>query len=1216
MQKYILLVLTINLFLFVQPVGSQNEIRQQLVLLGNLNHLSADAPILDSLDAFLKKQQSITNVLFSGDFIDDNGIGESANAEDLAKLERLLKLGDEHTHLYFLPGDREWDNGGKKGMKKVKALEDYFKENGKERHHFLAEDACPGPEIIDVGSSIRIIALNTHWFVHKHKKPVEEHGDCDQLNEADLWEAIEDEIKTFENRQVIIAGHHPVISYGGYAGYRQFKRYLLPPFIGSFIGAYHQNIGTTKDLAHEKMKAYGDQMRNLLSRYPGIIYTSGHEYDRQINYAWENYHINSGALVKSKDIGLGKFSFYREDGLGFSMIRIFENGAVDVQVYKTNNNVFTKSHEALLYRPPSSSTPAKVPTNKWFQETQTEGPIDYNQLDLPVSKINSANPFYNQKSKFFQLILGKHYRKTWAEPIEVPYLNLDTLYGGLTPYRKGGAAQTRSLRFKSGDGQYFAFRSVDKNPTRNKDRNLVYGVIGDLYRDITSSQHPYAPFILNHFMDSLDIPHPNAQLFLLPDHPKLGVYREEFQGMLGWLELRPKDADKGKPYKDARKVYHTFEIYKKLIKDHDHRIAKDEYVWARLFDMFVTDWDRHHKNWDWLAYGDKKAMTFYPFAKDRDKALTRMQGLFQALDWPMISREMVRLRKSTRGLKSLNWKNRNMDRLILPEYTLEDWLTLTEKFQATVSDKLIEDAVKQLPPEVYPYSGDEIADILKVRRDRMKKLVTDYYKLLTKYIHFVGSNDEEIFELTRQSNGDVLVEVFKRKKDKKGDLLYRRLCLQKETKEIRLYGLGDDDIFHIKGESKKRMIIRIIGGKGQDQVVDESQVKFIGKQTKVYDYEKKDQLSLGKEGILKNHYEAVNLEMNGFYNDNYFIALPYVYYNENDGLATKILGRYTRQRFNKPGFGAKYDFSFLATTRGNYSMGAGVRFRHVIKRWDLNLSGNFNRPDLSFRQFYGFGNETSIVDSLDNFDYYQNKMSTIKGRVGLQYTFRQRSTFLIDFIAERRKVFPDPEDDGARSIYDAYSNSLNSTLLGPHVQLNMDFRDDPNFPLRGSQFIFTNISFLNSAADWNLGGRYEMIFSNYYSAGKHRLITLGLKGGFRQAYGKTPFYYQSFIGQADNLRGYVRNRFGGRSAAWVNTELRGHVGTIRTPIVPLYFGLFGLFDMGRVWVKNDNSDKWHYAYGGGLYIVPYQKSFNMVLSLAHSPEENLQVSFGIGFFVR
>ena len=135
MQKYILLVLTINLFLFVQPVGSQNEIRQQLVLLGNLNHLSADAPTLDSLDAFLKKQQSITNVLFSGDFIDDNGIGESANAEDLAKLERLLKLGDEHTHLYFLPGDREWDNGGKKGMKKVKAMEDYFKENGKEAGH-------------------------------------------------------------------------------------------------------------------------------------------------------------------------------------------------------------------------------------------------------------------------------------------------------------------------------------------------------------------------------------------------------------------------------------------------------------------------------------------------------------------------------------------------------------------------------------------------------------------------------------------------------------------------------------------------------------------------------------------------------------------------------------------------------------------------------------------------------------------------------------------------------------------------------------------------------------------------------------------------------------------------------------------------------------------------------------------------------------------------
>ena len=39
--------------------------------------------------------------------------------------------------------------------------------------------------------------------------------------------------------------------------------------------------------------------------------------------------------------------------------------------------------------------------------------------------------------------------------------------GGLTPYREGGNAQTRSLRFRGADSLNYVFRSLEKDPTRN-----------------------------------------------------------------------------------------------------------------------------------------------------------------------------------------------------------------------------------------------------------------------------------------------------------------------------------------------------------------------------------------------------------------------------------------------------------------------------------------------------------------------------------------------------------------------------------------------------------------------------------------------------------------------------------------------------------------------------------------------------------------------------
>ena len=447
-------------------------------------------------------------------------------------------------------------------------------------------------------------------------------------------------------------------------------------------------------------------------------------------------------------------------------------------------------------------------------------------------------------------IFGKHYRSTWTTPIHnIPYLDLENYAGGLTPYAKGGGAQTLSLKFKSPSGLRFAFRLLDKKPTQKKDKDLMAGVYGKMVQGLTTTQHPYAPTIITALMDELELPHSQPKLFLMPDSPRLDSFSNEFAGKLGWLEIKPRGKKKGRPgFRNADKVLSTLEMYQSLIDNHDNKIEVSAFVKARIFDTWISDWDRHVNNWKWLAYENENGMFYTPFPKDRDKALVVLNGVYRALDWEFVAPDMANFKEKYTGLKSLNFKNRSMDRWLANSFTYEDWQREAKKIQHKMTDKVIEAAISTMPVEVQSLTRSRISRVLKIRRDNLPQVIDKYYKMLAKYIDLVGSNHREFFELKRLKNGDVQANIYKLENGKsKGKELYSRLFRKRETKEIRLHGLGEEDHFLISGTSNKSILIRIIGGDGIDVIEDNSSVKGIRKLAKIYDKRNQDNLTLNGE---------------------------------------------------------------------------------------------------------------------------------------------------------------------------------------------------------------------------------------------------------------------------------------------------------------------------------------------------------------------------------
>ncbi|HXS23728.1 MAG TPA: hypothetical protein VN719_05835, partial [Gemmatimonadales bacterium] len=210
-----------------------------------------------------------------------------------------------------------------------------------------------------------------------------------------------------------------------------------------------------------------------------------------------------------------------------------------------------------------------------------------------------ANDQY-QAGGFHRLVLGDGYRDVWAAPLRVPVLNLDQVAGGLLVVRENTGHQTRALELKSRDGREFRFRSADKDPVMQLSPAMQKSMLAPVFQDYTSALFPGAAAVAARLADAAGIPHTAIGLFVMPDDPRLGKYREEFAGMLGILELYPSAQGGGAPgITNFRDVVKSEKLAELLNASPHDQVEPRSYLATRLFDMFANDADRHPGQWRW-----------------------------------------------------------------------------------------------------------------------------------------------------------------------------------------------------------------------------------------------------------------------------------------------------------------------------------------------------------------------------------------------------------------------------------------------------------------------------------------------------------------------------------------------------------------------------------------------------------------------------------------
>lgn len=487
----------------------------------------------------------------------------------------------------------------------------------------------------------------------------------------------------------------------------------------------------------------------------------------------------------------------------------------------------------------------------FFANTPVTDPAVYKQLQEAPSTIDSvtvqAGKHYN-RGFLHRLLWGSHYRKVWNAPVTVPVFDMSQTKGPLKVEKLGGGFQTTSLTLADSSGFTYALRSLDKDPVSVVPKGWRKTFVANVLRDQTSAINPYAALVVPPLAEAAGIPHSKPKLvYVKPNDKSFGEHTELFSDKLMMIEEKYNDDRTLTPMLgNAVDIVGSGKVLKNRFGDDDHSIDQLAFAKARLLDLLINDWDRHEGQWEWAKYEEGEENIYRPIPKDRDNAFFLFQnGFFPWLfsqNWAI--RKFESFDEDFNDVKALTVNSEFIDQRALSQVTRQQFDSLARQLQTEITDAVIEEAVRQLPPAVYEIEGAATARKLKSRRDQLPKAAEEFYKILAKEVLVIGNDKEDRFVVKRLSDRETEVTVYRKSDDK---VTFHRVFYTPETEQINLIGLAEDDEFEISGKVSKGILIVIVGGRGEDEIKDTSKVKGWKKKTWVYDTTTGTELKGGSE---------------------------------------------------------------------------------------------------------------------------------------------------------------------------------------------------------------------------------------------------------------------------------------------------------------------------------------------------------------------------------
>jgi len=1152
-------------------------------------------------------------VLFLGDNIYPDGLpkkGEKGRSEAENALDGQLKsIEGFNGEVLFIPGNHDWYANGLKGLKR----EEKYIEEAIVKKAFEPDNGCP-LEDFDIGDDIKLIVIDTQWYLENWNNHPTMNDECEIKTRERFFLELEGELKKAQNKTIVFAMHHPMYTNGVHGGQYAFSKHLFPtqnklplPVLASLATQIRTQGGVSiQDRYNERYNNLMNRLETMTLDTENVIFVSGHEHTLQYLEKGKIKQIVSGSGAKEGYASLKNTGLFSYGKQGFAELTVFKDGSSWVTMYGAENGSATKLFVKEIFPPTAQYDVSQLP-DSFPQEIET----------------SVYTKEQTEKTGFFESIWGDHYRDVYSQKIKANVATLDTLYGGLEIVRTGGGHQTRSIRLKTKDGRELNMRALKKSATQylqtvlfkdtyiqdEFERTAVEGLILDFY----TAAHPYAFMVVPDLSDAAEIYHTNPRIFYIPKHKYLGKYNKDYGDELYMIEERPEEN-----YTDERNfgyaddIESTHDIIEKVREDEKYKIDDNAYLRARLFDMLIGDWDRHQDQWRWAQFdqenGDK---LFRPIPRDRDQVFSNFDGgLLDVMR--VIAGPTKQLQVYDETLEDIKWMNSagiKLDRVLVQQSTREQWLKHAKFLQDNITDDVIEEAFSKVPEAAQDETLDDIKKKLKGRRGNLVDIATRYYEYLNGLVILTGTDKDDYIEVTRIGDNETHVKISRIKDGEKGEVIVDRTFNKEVTKEIWVYGLDDKDIFEVSGKANNLIFTRLIGGQENDTYIIKN-----GRRVKIYDHQSKPNTIQEKKGGTLRLTDVYKLNLFDYQKNivNTGVITPAIGFNPDDGFSLGLSYVSTINGFQRNPFSQQHRFKggyFFATS--GFSLNYDGEFANIKDDWNLHVGGQFTSENFA-NNFFGYGNETENLDDELDLDYNRVKTSIYMAKVGILKKGNFGSDYGFRAILEGIELGETPDRFITSFANASEDGFFDRRIFGAlEAEYNYESFDKKLAPTRGMTFLLNigakteidNTKYTYGYINSNLG------FYNAISRNRKLVLKTDLRTQFR--IGNDLIFYQAAnIGGQNGLRGFRTERFTGRNSLVGSMDLRYAFNQFKTGILPLQVGVFGGFDVGRVWLKDDFSDKWHNDYGGGFWVTAADSlsgTFNLFNSV-----EGLRFSFGFG----
>ena len=1191
-------------------IDQNKKLEHSFYLIGDAGkaEMNNTTAVLKSLHQNLKNASDNATVLFLGDNVYPKGI-PSKNDEKRELAEHRLGIQIESVagfsgNTIFIPGNHDWYNDGVKGLKRQQELVE--QQLGK--NSFLPKNGCPIKKV-NISENVVLIIVDSHWYVTNWDKHPTINDNCEIRTRSLFIDELRSEIKKARGKTTLIAMHHPLFTNGEHGGEFSFANHMTPlPILGSVKNLIRETSGLTNtDLSNRYYNELKKYIVAVAQQNDKTIFVSGHEHNMQYIVDKEIPQIVSGSGSKTNAVRNRANSKFGYAEIGFAILNVYTDGSSDVRFISAKENKVEFSAEVL-------ASDEKLKKHSY--------PILNEKTVLKsIYSVEETN-----KNGFYKFLWGERYRLDYSTPVTANVAYIDTLMGGLTPYRLGGGKQSKTLHLKANNGKRYILRSMRKQAAQFiqegvfQDQNMLGQFDStfseSLLEDAFTGAYPYSTFIIGDLADAANVAHLNPKLLYIPKQNGLGVYNEYFGDELCMFEEHPSEGHENLALiSDAEftgNILSTFDMMHEVHSNPKKTIDEETFIRARIFDMLIGDWDRHQDQWRWLEYKENGNTVYKPLPRDRDQAFSKWSDGFllsTAVAFVPATRLFRQYDDDLKDVKGFNNNPFSLDKTFITNADKSVWDAQAEFIQTHITDEVIDQAFNNAPKEVNQETINDLKTKLKARRENLVLIAERYFKLIHKSAIVIASDKADNIKIEAKEHGEVVVTISPKGKNKDvAELEQSKMFYPDQTKEIWIYGLDDEDTFEVLGKSKK-IKVRLIGGQNKDSYKVES-----GKNIVIYDYKSKsNDVSEAKKANIKLQ-DKYNINVYDYKKPkaNKGLLVPVIGSNPDDGFKVGAGYTYSTYGFERNPFTTQHKFNaaYYFATNG-FDVNYQGEFANIFGQNNFKIEANVTSPNFTYN-FFGYGNETENNSDDLGLDYNRVKVRELSFAPSFVKRMYGGGILSLGILYESLQVdntdgrFINNTPELPKSVFNQ------NQFAGASGKFEFENSDNKAYPTIGMETAI-EIGYKSNIEDIDRNFVYlipEISFAHKLEQSGRLVLATKLKSHLNFN-NNLEFYQAATIGGKDGLRGFRNQRFTGKQSYFQNTDLRFSFKRMRTVILPIRLGFYASLDYGRVWLDGENSNKWHNSYGGGI-IINGAELMSLNLGIFNSVD-GMRVAFNLGF---